>query len=349
MSDLDTLARAATRELLDTGIPDVSARYAELKRIRTRRTTAKVGAAVAAVIVGVGGWQLSRVGEHRSPQPVAPRPEMGNGAVLGVHELGNGTSGQWATAYGDMNAHLPIDPDADPLLQFSADGHTFYYSDDQQQLASWDLVTGTKAVLAPCPASGCRGGSVSPDGATAAFLGDGHLALTDLRTGSTRPLELPGLDGGPAAWSPDGRTLAVADATGLWTVRVADRHTATVHVSTLQNAVEPASSVAWSPDGSRIAFFDVAQDQQHALGRYTLMTTRPDGSDLVAVHDAGWCECDRTGPPSVAWSPDGTQLAVATADLGEDTGVYTVRPDGSHWTLRMTGYWSRLTWQPLAE
>ena len=40
--------------------------------------------------------------------------------------------------------------------------------------------------------------------------------------------------------------------------------------------------------------------------------------------------------------------AVATAALEDDTGVYTVRPDGSDWTLRMQGYWSWLTWQPLA-
>ena len=42
MTDLDTLARSATRELLDRSAPDVSARYGELRRIRARRTSAKL-------------------------------------------------------------------------------------------------------------------------------------------------------------------------------------------------------------------------------------------------------------------------------------------------------------------
>jgi hypothetical protein len=54
-------------------------------------------------------------------------------------------------------------------------------------------------------------------------------------------------------------------------------------------------------------------------------------------------------PPSVVWSPDGSGFAAATRELGGAGGVCTVRPDGSQWTLRMTGQWSWLMWPPLIE
>jgi Tol biopolymer transport system component len=346
VSDLDTVARAAARELLDRSLPDVPTRYAELKRIRARRTTAKVVCAAAAVLIGIGGWQLSGRSDERNPEPVAPSPEVHNGALLGIHDFG--ASKNVGSAYGDMNAHLPTDTERKPLLQFSPDGRTLYYSNDQGQLASWDLATGTKTVLAPCPEGGCLSGSVSPDGSTGMFPEDGAFVLVNLATGATRSQTLP-VDGGVPAWSPNGHRLALTNSDGLWTVGVDGSDPVLLHPSNGISSV-PADSVAWSPDGSRIAFFDVSQVADgDATEQYTLMTVRADGKQAVRVHDAGCCAGDRVRPPSVAWSPDGTRLAVATSDLGGATGVYTVRPDGSQWTLRMTGQWSWLTWQPLAD
>ncbi len=191
-------------------------------------------------------------------------------------------------------------------------------------------------------------GSVSPDGSTGMFAGDGHVVLVDLATGATRSQTLP-VDGGVPAWSPDGQRLALMGSDGLWTVGVDGSDPVLLHQPSTTSA-QPAYSVAWSPDGSRIAFFDVSQVAQgDATEQYALMIVRADGKDPVRVHDAGCCAGDDVAPPSVAWSPDGTRLAVATSDLGGATGVYTVRPDGSSWTLRMRGYWSWLTWQPIVE
>jgi hypothetical protein len=73
VTDLGTLASAATRELLERTVPDVVHRYAELKGIRTRRTTAKLVAVAAAVVLGVGGWQLAGGSEHPNDvRPIAP-------------------------------------------------------------------------------------------------------------------------------------------------------------------------------------------------------------------------------------------------------------------------------------
>jgi len=72
VTDLDTLARSAARELLDRSAPDVSARYGELRRIRARRTGAKLVALAAAVAVAAGGWRLAG-GEEDVVEP-APAP-----------------------------------------------------------------------------------------------------------------------------------------------------------------------------------------------------------------------------------------------------------------------------------
>jgi Tol biopolymer transport system component len=231
------------------------------------------------------------------------------------------------------------------MVQPSADGTTLYYSDEPDRLATWDLTTGAKEVLVPCPRRGCLGGSVSPDGSIAAFLGNGAFLLTDLSTGATRPLAVPGVYGGPPAWSPDSHTLAFANDQGLWTVR-ADG--SALHQIARASWAAPVQtySVAWSPDGGRIAWFDVAADE-HDLGRYTLMTVKPDGSDPATLHDAGWCECVRQLPPSLAWSPDGDEIAVSVSGTDDLPGVYTVRPDGTDWTFRAEGDWSWLSWQRL--
>ena len=347
MSDLDTVARAATRELLDRSIPDVSVRYAELRSIRARRTTTKLVAAAAVVALGVGGWQLT-VDRSQEIEPAPPTDGVRNGALLGLHDFTSDGAETWGTAYGDMNAHLPTDADSQPLMQFSPDGRTLYYSDAQRQLAAWDVATGTKQVLMPCPERGCLGASISPDGSAGILAGDGQLLVADLASGTTRPLGVPVGDAGPMAWSPNGERLAFLSSTGLWTMDPDGSDAAQVRPASTDSTTP--YSVAWSPDGSRIAFFDVSQVAQgDAAEQYTLLVVGADGKHPVRVHDAGCCAGDEVAPPSVAWSPDGTLLAVATSDLGGATGVYTVRPDGSQWTLRMKGYWSWLTWQPLAE
>jgi Tol biopolymer transport system component len=348
VSDLDTLARAATRELLDRSTPDVTSRYGELKSIRTRRRTATLAAAAAAVVLGVGGWQLA-LDRDQQIQPAPPTTGLHNGALLGIHDFASDGAEGWGTAYGDVNEHLPTDADTEPLMQFSPDGRTLYYSDDQDQLATFDLATGTKQVLMPCPERGCLGGSISPDGRTGLFLGDGHLVVADLATGRTRSQTVPVADAGPMAWSPNGGRLAFLSSGGLWTMYPDGSVPTLVHQPSTVSSLPPYS-VAWSPDGSRIAFFDVSQVAQgDATEQYTLMIVGAEGKHPVRVHEAGCCASDQVAPPSVAWSPDGSLLAVATSDLGGATGVYTVRPDGSQWTLRMKGYWSWLTWRPVAD
>jgi len=71
--------------------------------------------------------------------------------------------------------------------------------------------------------------------------------------------------------------------------------------------------VAWSPDGSRIAFFS---DGDGLDDDYNIYVAKADGSGPVRVADTG-----NAGSP--AWSPDGRSIAF------EDGFIYTVHPDGT--------------------
>jgi len=81
---------------------------------------------------------------------------------------------------------------------------------------------------------------------------------------------------------------------------------------------------AWSPDGSRIAFFSLRD------GNDEIYTMRADGTDLRRLTD------DPADDANPAWSPDGTKIAFVS-DRGADAplhyGIYVMNADGSDPTL----------------
>jgi Tol biopolymer transport system component len=129
-----------------------------------------------------------------------------------------------------------------------------------------------------------------------------------------------------ASISPDGKTVALAYAPNpdapldVWTVSVDGsgfrRLTSTGNVST----------VAWSPDGKRIAFTDQAALPQ---GDYEpgddVYVVRDDGSDVrrIGGYASGYW------PP--AWSPDGTKIAFD--DLHERVKVVDLASDSAQIVL----------------
>jgi len=347
--DLDTLARNATRELLEQSAPDVPSRYVALQHTRVRRTATRLIAIATAVAVTAGVWQLVH-GSERSIEPAPPTGTVTNGALLGLDYTEGTRARSWDTVLGDRPEHLPTDQQVDAVLQFAPDGSFVYYADDQGRLATWNLTTDEKRVLLTCPRRQCWGATVSPGGTTAVLFGTQGLELWSLETGERlHVLEMPhGVPSVPA-WSPDGRTLAFTHEDGLYTMSADGSGLRLVRPASHRSIWQPLN-VAWSPDGGRIAFFDVVGTQPPEVpARYVAMTVRTDGGDPVVLHDAGRCACSRHSPPSVAWSPDGTLIAVAAGLLSSGTGVYTVRPDGSEWTLREPGQWASFSWQPITH
>ena len=115
-----------------------------------------------------------------------------------------------------------------------------------------------------------------------------------------------------AAWSPDGKTLAVSGILGGRTqlfLLAADG--SGVPRSIAENGWTPA----WSPDGKRLAF-----SVESPRGRWAIHIANADGTNDVRL-DAPPLS---SGLP--AWSPDGRLIAFA--DSGEQ--IYLIAPDGAN-------------------
>ncbi len=107
------------------------------------------------------------------------------------------------------------------------------------------------------------------------------------------------------AWSPDGESLAVAGALGVWLYEVDN-----LGASSLILNSERATHVAYSPDGALLA-------SAHEDGALRLWNART-GALQTTLQEGG------AVVNSVAFSPDGTLLASASGDL-EDGTDHSVR------------------------
>jgi Tol biopolymer transport system component len=70
---------------------------------------------------------------------------------------------------------------------------------------------------------------------------------------------------------------------------------------------------AWSPDGTRIAFFSGVEDD------YSIETVRPDGTSRKLV----------TTGYAPHWSPDGSRMAFHRSPDGSESRIYTAEADGT--------------------
>jgi Tol biopolymer transport system component len=110
-------------------------------------------------------------------------------------------------------------------------------------------------------------------------------------------------------WSPDGRRLTYADASGLHLI---DR-TGGVGTLLLRGGNLPACSVAWAPDGKHVAA---------ATSHGRLLVIDP---ATRASHPIG-----PTHSLSFVWAPDGSRLLVTGGATGQSCpALWSVKPDGS--------------------
>jgi hypothetical protein len=353
VSDLDTLARAATRELLERSTPDVPTRCGELRRIRARRTTAKLGAVVAAVAVTAGGWWLGAGGDGR----VDPAPLPGkvhNGPLVGIHWTGPSVAAWWNLTAGN-GPDRPEDLGRYAIVRFTPDGSALVYPDKTGHLVMSRPADGVRQVLADCPDPDYCDADLSPDGR--------HVALADAkgiriqRVGATTS-ELLTVDDADftasPSWSPDGSEIAFSTEDGVFVAAADGSSVRPIH--TFADRSWYWVPVRWSPDGSRIAFFDLERWGDKRTGsniwrynvEFTAMTVRPDGSDPRSLHRAGRCFCTQAPQPTLTWSPDSRLVAVSTT-LKASPGAYVVEADGSGWELVRSGYFDVLAWQPVIE
>jgi Tol biopolymer transport system component len=145
----------------------------------------------------------------------------------------------------------------------------------------------------------------SPDGRRIAFVRwrpnwAGDIYLVDADGFNAVPHWSGGgaFDFRSAAWSPDGRTLAVDHGNwydgDIYLLSVDDTGTAPVHVASM------AAMPAWSPDGRKIAFVSLSGDD----GYHALHVMNADGSNVTALTLR-----DRGAIEHPTWSPDGQRIA----------------------------------------
>jgi dipeptidyl aminopeptidase/acylaminoacyl peptidase len=161
----------------------------------------------------------------------------------------------------------------------------------------------------------------SPDGTRLVFgARGGALYSVDVRSGARSLLvRLPGDDldtVNQIAWSPGGAHIAVLSGTkpsgsGLYRLYVMDANGSNVRV-----LVDEFSSlgVDWSPDGTLLAYEDGSEPD----GKLRIWVAPTDGSPPAEIWSppAFSCEPELLCGSKLAWSPDGSRIALQTYGSG---------------------------------
>ena len=274
-----------------------------------------------AVVLGAGGDTYRRVdvAEERAgsetqgdPAPMLLSPD-GTRVAVGDHDterpdvvvvdLTTGETTTYALPAGRSVVPVAWSSDGETLASLVSDEATNPYSGGRitGEIALLDLPDDSAEVLELDGSA--TAAAFSPDGSELAVEQSGGVTVVDLQDGSRRSLEVDGVLAGPAAWSPDGRLLAVT-------------------------TVEPSSAPAGRrrpghPDGAVVRRPDRARPRR-ARTRCALDLTGPGrvlgwaGSGevltVLAVEDADPC----CGPDEQMLSGvplDGTRAAPAHADV----------------------------------
>jgi RNA polymerase sigma factor (sigma-70 family) len=314
--------------------------------------------AVSSVVLWdtVTGRELRRIavsGRSGAPVPVAFAPS-GKILAAGVHSLD-----LWDARTGKDLQHIPTKLPVN-VLAFSPDGKTLAIGTRAGGVYVWDTVMGRLHLHIPALVSFL---GFSTDGRTLASLGGrDDLRLCDALTGKelpppkgTRPEMEPQLvrNGFAAAFSPDGKTLAVFD--GHW-VRLSELAPRGAALASFEapypaddllprlddgNAVR-VTCLAFSPDGKTLATSNHT-GRIHLWDAGTGEERRLEGTDDEVVYDVAFSPSGkmlasggrdailhlwdaRTGAErhalplgrdpltAVAFSPDGNIIAAGTAD-----------------------------------
>ena len=141
---------------------------------------------------------------------------------------------------------------------------------------------------------------LSPDGGKIAFAALGDIYLINMGGKLENITKDKYFDTDPA-WSPDGQQLVYSSDKGGRLLQLWVRDMATGRDRQLTNLTTQPLGATWSPDGKRIAFFDVKAMWSEANLSVVDVAT----SKVTTIHES------LTGPGKPTWSPDGKRVAIA--------------------------------------
>ena len=201
----------------------------------------------------------------------------------------------------------------------------------------------------------------SPDGSKIAFAApapgeelDGEEIYVMNPDGSNRtrltddPLSSP-WSAWPA-WSPDGSQIAFTSLVPPGHTRIRIMNADGTNVTNLIDNHLGGSDVggAWSPDGSQFAFLS-DRHLSPTTAQKDVYVANSDGSNATRITDDPMPVWDSSAP--VAWSPNGTWIAMHSLSEANDQDIYVMTPDGSSsFNLTQSAYVDRSpAWSPRAS
>jgi TolB protein len=172
--------------------------------------------------------------------------------------------------------------------------------------------------------------ALSPTGRYIAFIAlsgsqasvaeyDVYIARSD-GSSLVRVLENIGSNLAQLMWSPDGTLLAInSDVNGGGTFYTVNADGTGLHTLRTHNGL--ASGPIWSPDGTRLLFYEQVTNAETGTAGYTVFMMQADGSGLTPLVEGFFTIS------GIDWSPDGQRVVMSgakTAGAGADIFIFSV-------------------------